>query len=1118
MNICLISQEYPPETNWGGIATYTQVLARQLVKTGQRVHVVTLAEQEEFTADDLGVKVHRVGRVPKRQVDVAMLDAVGWPNHGVLNFSQRVYEKIQEIHESEALDVIEAPETCAQALVTFKYLEGVTKITRLHTPFFWVRHLNNMPDTEDHLLRDQLEKIQTELSSAVTSPTQAMAEVVRSTWGTDKITVIPNFFNLVEYTPDYSIYQQLLNGLDYVLFFGRLEYRKGVHVLAEALPEFFAQHPGVTAVFVGSDSTYNSRSMKSYLVEKLNGYENRTLFIENIPHTSLYPLIDKAKFILLPSLWENFPYACLEAMTLGKTVVASDAGGFPEIIEDGAEGILTPPGDAVALRQALFRCQNELDLAAIGGRARRKAATYETGSVVDRMLEFYRRQQRLLPATPLKVAYVLRHIPVPSETFVINEIIELQNEGVEIHPISLLQAQHCHEDLMSQISQKVIDLSCPDVKATASSSPFFKQASAIASADGISSALAVQAALVADYVKANAIRHLHAHFATESAFVAMIAAKLTEVSSSFTSHAYDIFRTSNTGTLIEDTPTKRLDILLQQTEMALTISDFNKQYLLRQGLSHASEKIEIVRCGIHPERFVFHDRPGRDEITVLCVGRFVEKKGYEYLLRAFRNLSAIFENARLRLIGEGDLKEPMQLLARELGIEDKTDFLGATSSETVLVEMQNADIFALHSITASDGDMEGIPVSLMEASATGLPVLSTIHSGIPELVVDGTTGFLARARDVEEFSNYLIALASSPDLRKRMGAAGRKHVEQHFNLHLEAAKLAGLFQRLAAKEPTSTKTTYADSIDIIMPTYNCDLSLMRRAINSVLAQEYTRWNLFIVKDGGDSDVASLVAEFNDPRIDYEEIPHAGKPTALNHAITKGRSKYIAYLDDDDIWYPSHLQMAVTHMCNNDVSFVHTDAYEVMIRREDGSLTELSRKILSLGALTDTTLISISHINAVHERALLDKAGQYDTTKRFFIDWDMFLRMAKFGFPDHIRAFTCEHYIYVDKDNKQKNTITGIHKNDPELSWKMQIEMYKQALTVLSPDAYVRFISDWLNKTWQITEKEKRISELQELLEKEKKFSGVKSAEFYSSISWKVTKPLRYIYDLFMKLK
>jgi glycosyltransferase involved in cell wall biosynthesis len=1083
MNICLISQEYPPDTNWGGIATYTQVLALQLAQMGQKVHVVALAEGEEYTAHELGVTVHRICRTPLSPFAPMHLDGLGGLNHGVLYFSQRVYEKVLEIHEKDPIDVIEAPETCAQALLTFQRLQGVIKVTRLHTPFFWVRHLNNMPETAEHLVRDQLEKLQTELSTCVTAPTLAMAEVVRNQWGTHGIDVIPNFFNLKSYTPDLSVYRQHLEGLDYLLFFGRLEYRKGAQVLVQALPAVLIRHPEISVVFVGSDSIYNAMSMKEYLRLQLAGYEDKITFIDNIAHASLYPIIERARLVVLPSLWENFPYVCLEAMSLGKAIVASNSGGFPEIVVDHKEGMLFPPGDAKSLEKVLLAALGSTDLTAMGEKARMKSAVFDTEKVVGKMLDYYRKAanktvSRSAQTMGLKVAYVLRHIPVPSETFVINEIIALQSLGTQVHPISLLPAQQCHEQLMVQLGNKVVDLSAGETIAVGERSRHFPAVTRIAERFGLSPVLTRQAALVADYLLAQGIEHVHAHFATESAFVALVAAKAAGITCTFTAHAYDIFRSEDTGTIREDSPEKRLRILLEECDGGFTVSEFNRKYILSRTGQEFAKKIGILRCGIAPEKFDSLSRVGRDSVTILCVGRFVEKKGYEYLLRAFANLKAVNGKVRLRLVGDGDLKQPMQSLAEELGVSDSVDFLGSVSSEVVHAEMQRADLFALHSVTAANGDMEGIPVSLMEAAAAGLPVVSTLHSGIPELVLDGNTGFLVPERDVAEFSRKLIALASSAETRERMGRAAREFVTKNFNQQREAEKLAGIFMNtIQERKEMATVTDRSCMVDIIMPTFNPDKSLISRAIRSIIDQELQSWRLYVVKDGGDVDLADVIAAFDDPRIELSEIPHAGKPVALNHAIAQGNAKYIAYLDDDDIWYPNHLKTAIDHMEEYGVDFVYTNAHEVNVEREN--LQEVSRKSLGQGTLTELTLVSISHINAVHTRSVIEQAGPYDVERSFFIDWDMFLRMGVISRPVHLDTYTCEHYIYIGADKQHTNTITGIHKNDPERSVKMLQEMYERSLALATPEIFVDFIYDYRSKAWHVENKQKDLDALYE---------------------------------------
>ncbi len=392
MNICLISQEYPPETNLGGIATYTQILGRELVKKGERVHVVTYGPNGEYTTDDMGVQVHRIPLIPKKQFNGLMkwrLKLSIGGQHPVLGFSQSVYEKILSIHQDDPIDIIEAPETCAQGLITYKLLKGVKKVTRLHVPFFWVRRLNQSPDTPENLKRDSLERKQTQCSDLVTCPTQALAKIVEEHWRIKNIRVIPNCFNLKTYVPNPQVYNDHLDRREYLLYFGRLEHRKGAHILADALVEVLHKHQTLSAVFVGNESVYNTVSIKAYIQDLLKEYKDKVIFIENIPQDSLYPIIEKSRLVVLPSLWENFPYACLEAMALGKTVIATSAGGFPEIIENGVNGILCSPNDAKALSRTILNCLDRTDLKKIEQNAHHKAGEYEAGKVASRMLDLY---------------------------------------------------------------------------------------------------------------------------------------------------------------------------------------------------------------------------------------------------------------------------------------------------------------------------------------------------------------------------------------------------------------------------------------------------------------------------------------------------------------------------------------------------------------------------------------------------------------------------------------------------------------------------------------------------------------------------------------------------------
>jgi glycosyltransferase involved in cell wall biosynthesis len=263
------------------------------------------------------------------------------------------------------------------------------------------------------------------------------------------------------------------------------------------------------------------------------------------------------------------------------------------------------------------------------------------------------------------------------------------------------------------------------------------------------------------------------------------------------------------------------------------------------------------------------------------------------------------------------------------------------------------------------------------------------------------------------------------------------------------------------------------SVDILLPTFNPRPTFIRRAIQSVIAQSHDNWSLYVVQDGGEKDLTQTIDSLGDERIRFLPIPHRGKAAALNHAINYGRATYVAYIDDDDIWYPNHLEVAISAMRDTRIRFIHTDAIEVFLRRVGDQYCELSRTVLNRGPLSDLLLWYVSHINTVHERSLIEEAGRYDETRQVFIDWDMLIRMAHFAKPHHVPIVTCEHHIYLAGDNDKDNTISRVHSVDPAYSRAMHDEMFTRAFELLSsrelvgalhnPQFSVQLIRHWLRK-------------------------------------------------------
>jgi colanic acid/amylovoran biosynthesis glycosyltransferase len=225
-------------------------------------------------------------------------------------------------------------------------------------------------------------------------------------------------------------------------------------------------------------------------------------------------------------------------------------------------------------------------------------------------------------------------------------------------------------------------------------------------------------------------------------------------------------------------------------------------------------------CGVDTAQHPFRSRGAQAGGTVrlLTVGRLVEKKGIEHSLRAFAAVHEAHRELRYDIVGDGPLRAKLERLVMELGLAQAVTFHGALPAPEVRSLMNEAHLFALASVTAADGDQEGIPVSLMEAMASGLPVLSTRHSGIPELVVDGESGLLAPEGDVPSLAVHLTWLVEHPDAWAGMGRRGREQIETNYDAKRLDEQLVRLYQDVIRScdpgaEPRSRETKGAASFD-----------------------------------------------------------------------------------------------------------------------------------------------------------------------------------------------------------------------------------------------------------------------------------------------------------------
>jgi colanic acid/amylovoran biosynthesis glycosyltransferase len=241
--------------------------------------------------------------------------------------------------------------------------------------------------------------------------------------------------------------------------------------------------------------------------------------------------------------------------------------------------------------------------------------------------------------------------------------------------------------------------------------------------------------------------------------------------------------------------------LFQATDRALILAEVMGKQL--EALGCPAQLQRKLPVGVRVDDFAFQPRrlqPG-EPVRLMTIARFVEKKGIEYAIRAIAAVRAKHPRLRYDLIGDGPLRGRIEKLIEELDLKETVFLPGYCESQRVREMMASAHILILSSVSAADGDQECTPVSLMDAQAAGMPVLSTLHSGIPEVVLDGQSGFLVPERDVASLAERLSFLVEHPELWPRMGQAGRRHIEQNYNCETLSRQTVALYEEAIQESP-----------------------------------------------------------------------------------------------------------------------------------------------------------------------------------------------------------------------------------------------------------------------------------------------------------------------------
>jgi glycosyltransferase involved in cell wall biosynthesis len=297
---------------------------------------------------------------------------------------------------------------------------------------------------------------------------------------------------------------------------------------------------------------------------------------------------------------------------------------------------------------------------------------------------------------------------------------------------------------------------------------------------------------------------VHAHFGTDG-LTALDLARRLRVPLVTTLHGYDVSRSRRALLLSVRLSWIRYALgrerLMRNGDLFLAVSDAVRASALKAG--YPAERTLTHYIGVDLQAFPFSAT--HDETTILHVGRLVEKKGTALLLTAFARVRAEFPHAGLVIIGDGPLRSQLERMAGRLGVSESVRFLGAQSPAQVAAWMRRAAILAVPSVTARDGDAEGLPTVIPEAAAAGLPVVGSDHSGIPEAIDDGRTGFVVPEGQVEALSARMSELLASPGLRRSMGIAARGLAESRFDRKSQIERLEQLYDTASKRAPLTAQ-------------------------------------------------------------------------------------------------------------------------------------------------------------------------------------------------------------------------------------------------------------------------------------------------------------------------
>ena len=586
-------------------------------------------------------------------------------------------------------------------------------------------------------------------------------------------------------------------------------------------------------------------------------------YVENPPDI----LRELDVIINLSTFAESFGRSVAEGMLARRPAVVYEYGALPELIRDGVDGFVVPYRDPETARERLNKLARDPDLLAqMGESARRRAVENFSRAVgaqiLNRIYDTVLRSALLEsangsetrgasrpvailpPAKRMRIGYFMWHFPVPSETFVLNELRDFVRLG---HDVLVFCKESPHKEFEPDFPIEWQRVKSPEELA------------------------------VKMKESGREIMHSHFVFPTVTQFL-WPACEIAGVPFTFIAHAVDIFRHENAAK-------NRLGEVARSPmcRRVFAPGTFHRDFFIQNGVPE--EKIIISPQGILFDAYEAQPiapRLQRPRMSVCAIHRFIEKKGLHDAIRAAKELAP--HGISLHLYGYGPLEQSYRELVAELGLEN-VFFPGPVKDRNHMISVfREHDLFLCPSIRAADGDMDGIPTILIEAMASHVPVIASRVSSIPDLVLDGVTGYLCEPGDVDSLTRSILRFYHQPVAQVHaMIENAREHVRKHFDV--------------MKSNRTLVRTWSGEGLDVILVTYNATAEV-REVIERLYRFTKTPFQLYIVDNGSEPETLGYLRSVAAAHDNVRLLPQAENlfvGPGTNKGIEAGRAPIAVYL-------------------------------------------------------------------------------------------------------------------------------------------------------------------------------------------------------------------------------